>query len=53
MTDYMQSGQSVIDPFMGVGTTGAVAKDLGLDFTGIELSNDYFMLAKERLQVEE
>lgn len=50
MTDYMQSGQSVIDPFMGVGTTGAIAEELGLDFTGIELSNDYFKLAQERLQ---
>lgn len=49
INDYMKKGDSVIDPFMGTGTTGAISKELGLDFTGIELNSEYLYLAKERL----
>lgn len=42
----------VIDPFMGVGTTGIACKELGVDFIGIELDENYFNIAKERIANE-
>lgn len=39
----------VLDPFFGSGTTGVVCNELGRRCTGIELSDDYADLAKERL----
>lgn len=40
----------VIDPFMGSGTTGLACKLLNRDFIGIEISDNYFQIATERLQ---
>lgn len=51
MTDYMSAGESVIDPFNGVGTTGLIAKEIGLNYTGIELVPEYVELTKERLEI--
>lgn len=42
-------GDVVFDGFMGVGTTGAVAKKLSRKFIGIELDETYFKSAEERL----
>lgn len=42
-------GDIVLDPFMGSGTTGIVCKNLNLKFIGIELDENYFNLAKERI----
>jgi len=42
-------GHTVLDPFMGSGTTGVVAKRLQRNFIGIEIDNDYYQLAKERI----
>jgi modification methylase len=42
-------GDLVLDPFFGVGTTGAAAKRLGRRFIGIEREPDYVALAKKRL----
>lgn len=39
----------VIDPFMGVGTTGVACKKLNRNFIGIELDENYFNIAKERI----
>ena len=39
----------IVDPFMGSGTTGIACKELGYDFIGIELDENYFILAKERI----
>lgn len=41
---------TVLDPFMGSGTTGVVAKTMGRKFIGIELENKYFALAKRRIE---
>ena len=41
---------TVVDPFMGSGTTGVACKELGREFIGIEISENYFNIAKERLQ---
>lgn len=40
----------IIDPFMGSGTTGLACKELGRNFIGIELNEEYFNIAKNRLQ---
>ena len=39
----------IVDPFMGSGTTGVACKELGYDFIGIELDENYFKIAKERI----
>jgi site-specific DNA-methyltransferase (adenine-specific) len=43
-------GDLVLDPFAGSGTTLAVAKKLGRNFLGCELSSDYVNYATERLE---
>lgn len=39
----------VFDPFMGVGSTGVAALELGRRFIGVELDNSYFDAAKIRI----
>ena len=39
----------VLDPFIGSGTTAAVAKSLGRNYIGIELNPDYLDLIKNRV----
>ena len=39
----------VLDPFMGSGTTGVACKELNRHFIGIELDENYFNMAKERI----
>ncbi|HOJ27380.1 MAG TPA: site-specific DNA-methyltransferase [Candidatus Saccharicenans sp.] len=40
----------VVDPFMGSGTTGAVALKLGREFIGFELNPDYVKFAEDRIE---
>lgn len=42
-------GGVVLDPFMGSGTTGAVAKRLGRSFIGIEINQEYCEIARRRI----
>jgi modification methylase len=42
-------GDVILDPFFGVGTTGAVAKRLGRSFIGIEREPKYIALARARI----
>ena len=42
-------GDTILDPFFGSGTTGAVARKLGRNFIGIERDKSYISIAKERL----
>ncbi len=41
---------TILDPFMGSGTTGVAAVRLGRKFTGIEIEPKYFDIACRRLQ---
>lgn len=47
---HTQPGDVVLDPFMGSGTTGLAAAELGRSFIGIEKDPRYFTLAKRRLK---
>ena len=43
------SHQSVLDPFMGSGTTGVACMNHGRQFIGIEIERQYFDIACERI----
>ena len=42
---------TILDPFMGSGSTGVAAQREGFKFVGCELSPEYFEIAKSRLNV--
>lgn len=44
-----KEGDTVLDPFMGSGTTGVVAKRLNRNFVGIEIDQEYFNMASDRI----
>ena len=44
-----QTGDTILDPFFGTGTTGAVAKKLGRNWIGIDRETDYIKLATKRI----
>lgn len=43
-------GDLVLDPFMGVGSTGVAAIELGRKFIGTEIDVDYFKAAEKRMK---
>lgn len=43
-------GETVLDCFMGSGTTGVACVNTGRNFIGIELDKGYFDMAKERIE---
>lgn len=46
-------GGTVLDPFLGSGTTGCAAVRLGFDFIGIEREAEYVALATRRIALAE
>jgi len=46
---WSNEGDVVLDPFMGSGTTGKMAKQLGRNFIGIELDKEYCKIAEARI----
>jgi len=47
---FTKQNETVIDCFMGLGTTGISCKKLNRDFIGIELDKEYFNIAKDRIE---
>lgn len=46
---WSNENDTVLDCFMGSGTTGKMAKELNRNFIGIEISEEYLNIAKERI----
>lgn len=47
---FLPDAQTILDPFMGSGTTGVAAVQLGRDFIGIEREPKYFDIACRRIE---
>lgn len=47
-----ETGDTVLDPFSGSGTTGIAALNLGRNYIGIEANKDYLDLSKRRIKEE-
>lgn len=47
---YTNENETVLDFTMGSGTTGVACKNLNRDFIGIELDENYFNIANERIE---
>ena len=50
LAKFCQAGQTVFHPFMGSGTTGVAAVQLGINFIGCEVSPEYFAVAEKRIK---
>lgn len=50
---WVRPGGTVLDLFMGSGTTGAACVRTGRNFVGIELDPDYFEVARKRIEEEQ
>ena len=44
-----QFGETILDPFMGSGTTGVAAARLGRKFVGVEVDPKFFDMARQRI----
>jgi site-specific DNA-methyltransferase (adenine-specific) len=51
ISNFSMPDATIIDPFMGTGTTGLAAKNLGRNFIGIELLENYYNIAQRRIGV--
>jgi len=47
---HTNKGDTILDPFMGSGTTGVAAKNLGRKFIGVEKNDEFYNIANKRLQ---
>ena len=47
---FLPNAQTILDPFMGSGTTGVACMNLGKTFVGIERERKYFDIACERIE---
>ena len=45
-----QVGETVLDPFMGAGTTALAAKENNRQYIGFELDEDYHKIANDRIK---
>ena len=45
-----KEGEIVLDPFMGIGSTGIAAVRNGREFIGIEIDKKYYDIALQRIE---
>ena len=50
VVDFSDEGELILDPFMGSGTTGVAAVQMGRAFVGIEQNPRYFEIACKRIE---
>ena len=50
---WSNTNDTVMDIFMGSGTTGVASVNMGRKFIGIEIDKDYFEMAKRRIETAE
>ena len=50
ITASTHEGDTILDPFMGSGTTGVAALKLGRNFVGIDTNKEYVELSRQRIQ---
>ena len=50
LLSWSNEGDTILDPFMGSGTTGKVALLNNRKFIGIELNQQYYNIAKQRIE---
>jgi site-specific DNA-methyltransferase (adenine-specific) len=50
LENYSKPGMIILDPFNGSGTTTKACKKLNRNFIGIEISEDYCKIARDRLK---
>ena len=50
LTNHSVEDATILDPFMGSGSTGVACKNLNRKFIGIELDETYFNIAKDRIE---
>lgn len=48
---FLPDSQTILDPFMGSGTTGVACANLGRKFIGIEIEPKYFDIACRRIEL--
>ena len=48
--DLTSDGDTILDPFMGSGTTGVACVQTGRNFIGIEIDPGYFAIAEKRIK---
>lgn len=50
MINYAKEGDKILDTHLGSGSSRIAAYDLGFDFTGFELDEDYFKASEKRFK---
>lgn len=52
LTNFTKENDTILDPFLGTGTTARACKDLSRNCIGIEISPEYIKIAQDRLKQE-
>jgi len=50
LTNYAKEGDRILDTHLGSGSSAIASHELGFDFVGIELDEDYFKVAQKRFK---
>jgi site-specific DNA-methyltransferase (adenine-specific) len=49
---HTEPGDTVLDPFMGTGSTGLACRALGRNFIGFDINPDYVEIARQRIAAD-